>query len=326
VAGLIQASVAAHAVSLSGVKVHTFSLGIKEYANNESSYAKTVADILQTEHHEFLFSYRDIASFIGEMDQCFDEPFADTSAIPTMLLSKEAKRFITVALSGEGGDELFFGYGSYQWARRLKNPLFRKAGQWLSPLLEHGSSRHQRIAQLLRNANLNTAFLHDHIFSQEQYLFSRSELQELLPADKYNSFLSAHDIRALTIFDRLGVNGSRHLSSMEEQALFDIACYLPDDLLTKVDRASMRYAIETRVPYLDYRVVEFALNLSPTLKYRNGTSKYILRAILERYLPGKLFNRPSRDFPFRSISCCSMSFGFCWMNFLMKKCWIAMAS
>src|SRR5678816_1502045 len=102
-----------------------------------------------------------------------------------------------------------------------------------------------------------------------------------MPPDKYNSFLSAHDIRALTIFDRLGVNGSRRLSSMEEQALFDIACYLPDDLLTKVDRASMRYAIETRVPYLDYRVVEFALNLSPTLKYRNGTSKYILRAILE---------------------------------------------
>jgi asparagine synthase (glutamine-hydrolysing) len=294
--GIDSSLLAAHAVSLSGVKVHTFSLGFKEFQHNESSYARAVADALQTEHHEYLFSYSDIKSLIVDMNQWFDEPFADTSALPTLLLSKEAKRLITVALSGEGGDELFFGYGSYQWARRMNSPVIRKLGQWISPLLAHGSSRQQRIAHLLQNSGFSSPVLHDHIFSQEQYLFSVAELQLLLKEKKFLPFFGTDEIRAINILRRINADPVRKLTSMEQQALFDIACYLPDDLLTKVDRASMRYAIETRVPYLDYRIVEFALNLSPSLKYHNGTSKYILREILDRYLPGNLFNRPKQGF------------------------------
>nr|MBA2407631.1 asparagine synthase (glutamine-hydrolyzing) [Chitinophagales bacterium] len=294
--GIDSSLLAAHAVSLSGVKVHTFSFGFKDYEHDESIYAKAVAEALQTEHHEYLFSYKDMESLIVEMNQCFDEPFADTSALPTLLLSKEAKRLITVALSGEGGDELFFGYGSHRWARRMNNPLFRKLGQWISPLMAHGSSRQQRIAHLLRNDGLSSPALLDHIFSQEQYLFSVAELESLLIEKRYFPFSDNKHTRAVNILATIESASPRSLSSMEQQALFDLLCYLPDDLLTKVDRASMRYAIETRVPYLDYRVVEFALNLSPSLKYHNGTSKYILHEILGRYLPRKLFNRPKQGF------------------------------
>jgi asparagine synthase (glutamine-hydrolysing) len=294
--GIDSSLLAAHAVSLSGVKVHTFSFGFKEYQHNESSYARAVGNNLQTEHHEYLFSYSDIKSLIVEMNQCFDEPFADTSALPTLLLSKEAKHLITVALSGEGGDELFFGYGSHKWANRMNNPMVRKLGQWISPLLAHGSSRQQRVAHLLQNDGFSSPILHDHIFSQEQYFFSVLELKTLLNEEKYFPFTGMNDIPAIHLLKQINADSVRKLTAMEQQALFDIACYLPDDLLTKVDRASMRYAIETRVPYLDYRVVEFALNLSPSLKYHRGTSKYILREILNRYLPANLFNRPKQGF------------------------------
>jgi asparagine synthase (glutamine-hydrolysing) len=294
--GIDSSLLAAHAVALSGVKVHTFSFGFKDDVHNESSHALAVARALQTHHHEFLFSFSEVKSLINDMNQCFDEPFADTSALPTLLLSKEAKQYITVALSGEGGDELFFGYGAHQWARRLQNPVVRKLGQWLVPLLEKGSSRQQRVAHLLQNGGLDTSLLHDHIFSQEQYFFSQAELDALLSAKKFGMQAADDALRPLELLKEISATAGRRLNAMEQQALFDIVCYLPDDLLTKVDRASMRYAIETRVPYLDYRVVEFALNLSPSLKYRHGQSKYILREILNRYLPAALFNRPKQGF------------------------------
>ncbi|HUM46935.1 MAG TPA: asparagine synthase (glutamine-hydrolyzing) [Chitinophagales bacterium] len=294
--GIDSSLLAAHAVALSGVKVNTFSFGFKDDKHNESSYAGAVARALQTDHHEYLFSFREVKSLILEMNQCFDEPFADTSAFPTLLLSKEAKRHITVALSGEGGDELFFGYGSHQWARRMNNPLIRKAGQWLVPMLARGSSRQQRVAHLLQNEGLDIPHLHDHIFSQEQYFFSLSELHALVTDKRYLSADDSGKVRPIEILNAIRKIKGRRLNAMEQQALFDVVCYLPDDLLTKVDRASMRYAIETRVPYLDYRVVEFALNLSPALKYKNGTSKYILREILNRYLPADLFKRPKQGF------------------------------
>lgn len=293
--GIDSSLLAAHAVSLSGVKVHTFSFGFKEDAHHELGYARAVADTLKTEHHEYLFSYDEVKSLIEEMNQCFDEPFADTSALPTLLLSKESKRLITVALSGEGGDELFFGYGAHQWARRMSNPLLRRMGQLLAPVLSKGSSRQQRVAHLLQNEGLDIPHLHDHIFSQEQYFFSLAELDRLLTAGRHHP----HDtdgIRPVELLKSISAVEGRRLNAMERQALFDIVCYLPDDLLTKVDRASMRYAIETRVPYLDYRVVEFALNLAPSLKYRQGTSKFILREILNRYLPAPLFKRPKQGF------------------------------
>ena len=142
-----------------------------------------------------------------------------------------------------------------------------------------------------------------HIFSQEQYLFSRSELKALLTEDykSSNSIDVNHSASFLRSFSAPYLKELQHvkerkLTPMESQALFDIEYYLQDDLLTKVDRASMHYSLETRVPYLDHRLVEMALNIAPELKFKNGVQKYILKEILYQYLPKKFFDRPKQGF------------------------------
>ena len=299
--GIDSSLITAQAVGLSSVKVNTFSIGFEENSHNESEYAKAIARYLNTDHHEFIVSYKDAINLIDVALDMYDEPFADSSAIPTMLVSKLAKQYVTVTLSGEGGDELFFGYGAYRWARRLSNPVLHGLRKPLSAILSHMPTRYQRVGKLLDYSHRD--FLKSHIFSQEQYLFSRVELQKLLTDDykssatldtsDFPSFLRTYDTSDPS--ELLNVK-ERNLTSMESQALFDLEYYLQDDLLTKVDRASMHYSLETRVPYLDHRLVELALNLSPDLKFKNGVAKYILKEILYQYLPKKFFDRPKQGF------------------------------
>lgn len=299
--GIDSSLISAQSVVLSAIKVNTFSIGFEENSHNESQYAKAIAGYLGTNHHEFIVSYKDAINLIEPMFDAYDEPYSDPSAIPTMLVSKLAKQYVTVTLSGEGGDELFFGYGSYQWARRLNNPLFQLIRKPLSMVFSQMSSRYQRISQMLKTEN--SANLQSHIFSQEQYFYSGIEIKNILNKEFHSqSYLTEQTNQLALPFltDTNTTNGifirERKLNSMERQALFDIEYYLPDDLLTKVDRASMKFSIETRVPYLDHRVVEFALNLSPNLKYSNGVSKYILKEILYQYIPKKFFDRPKQGF------------------------------
>ncbi len=299
--GIDSSLISAQAVNLSSVKVNTFSIGFEENSHNESEYAKAVANYLGTNHNEFIVSYKDAIGLIDSIFESYDEPFADPSAIPTMLVSKLASKYVTVTLSGEGGDELFFGYGSYQWAKRLDNPFFKVFRQPMASAFSHLSSRFQRIGQLLHTEHSRN--LRSHIFSQEQYFFTTDEISRLLNQpyvypSEFDSFefLSADtNIQDSQTTISSKVN-SRKLTAMEQQALFDIQYYLSDDLLTKVDRASMRFSIETRVPYLDHRVVEFALNLDPKLKFHNGIPKYILKEILYKYIPKELFERPKQGF------------------------------
>lgn len=300
--GIDSSLVTAQAVMLSSLKVNTFSIGFEENSHNESEYAKAIAKYLGTDHHEFMVSYRDAMELVEPMIDLYDEPFADSSAIPTLLVSKLAKQYVTVTLSGEGGDELFFGYGAYRWAKRLNNPFLMSVRKPLSFLFSKMSSRYERIGKLLDYESRKN--IRSHIFSQEQYMFSTSELKDML----MNGYASESYIEEQNTQPNLlrGYEDSyenrlvnvkeRKLNSMELQALFDLQYYLQDDLLVKVDRASMRYSLETRVPYLDHRVIEFALNLSPKLKYKNGISKYILKEILYQYVPKHLFDRPKQGF------------------------------
>ncbi len=299
--GIDSSLVTAQAVNLSSVKVNTFSIGFEENSHNESEYAKAVANYLGTNHHEFIVSYKDAIDLIDSIFDAYDEPFSDPSAIPTMLVSKLASKYVTVTLSGEGGDELFFGYGSYQWARRLSSPMYKVFRKPLAAIFSHLSSRYQRISQILLTEHSRN--IRSHIFSQEQYFFTSDEISRLLKQPYvYPSEFDTYDYSAINstpsdILTTQGINvKSRKLTSMEQQALFDIQYYLSDDLLTKVDRASMRFSIETRVPYLDHRVVEFALNLDPALKYHQGVPKYILKEILYKYIPKQLFERPKQGF------------------------------
>ena len=299
--GIDSSLVTAQAVGLSIVKVNTFSIGFEENSHNESEYAKAVAKYLGTDHHEFIVSYKDAIDLIASILDTYDEPFADASAIPTMLVSKLAKQHVTVTLSGEGGDELFYGYGAYKWAQNLNNPFFSALRKPAAEIFSHMASRYQRVGKLLDYDN--EVYLKSHIFSQEQYLFSEAELKKILTSDYYlkdaldHLKIATNAVANADVFVA-GQNSlkERKLNAMEQQALFDLTYYLQDDLLTKVDRASMRYSIETRVPYLDHRVIEFAINLSPKLKYKNGISKYILKKILYQYIPPELFDRPKQGF------------------------------
>ncbi len=291
--GIDSSLVTANAVNLSGVKVNTFSIGFEENRYNESIYAKAIANHLGTNHNEFIVSYKDAIDLIDTIFDAYDEPFADSSSIPTMLVSKLAKKHVTVALSGEGGDELFMGYGSYQWARRLNQPFIKTLRRPIGKILAKSNSRFQRHARYFDYPGENLKY--SHILSQELYYFSLEELTNLMSED-FKNYSGSNNIELLNNFGVEINHLGRDLTSMEKQAIFDLHFYLQDDLLTKVDRASMHFSLETRVPYLDHRIIELALNLSPNLKYKDGTAKYLLKEILYQYVPKKFFDRPKQGF------------------------------
>lgn len=267
--------------------LNTFSIGFKESKYDESKYARKVANYLGANHTEYIVTEQDAKNIIVDMLDFYDEPFADSSAIPTMLLSKVAKQHVSMVLSGDGGDELFLGYGSYKWAKKLnKFPntslTFRKLFGLL--LNTSHSNKYKRVSHLFEYKDKSK--IRSHIFSQEQYLFSEKEFFDLLnPEFLYNNNL-----------EQTYSNFIRKLTPEEEQAIFDINYYLKDDLLVKIDRASMRYGLEVRVPLLDHRIVELALNIDPKLKLHGGTYKYILKQLLYEYIPEDMFNRPKWGF------------------------------
>ena len=281
--GVDSSLVAALAAEQAGSqKMKTFSMGFEEARFNEAPYAQEVAARLGTEHYALQVSMADAQSLVPQMTAIYDEPYADSSAIPTLLVSALARQKVTVALGGDGGDELFLGYGMYQWASRLQAWPLRYGRKPLAALLELLPERRlQKAAAMLDYPGAEK--LPAHIFSQEQQFFSEKMLQKLLlrPYQQADFFRPA-----------LAHYGSAAFG----QSVFDMRYYLPDDLLVKVDRASMRHGLELRVPLLDYRVVEFALQLHPDLKYKQGQRKYLLRQVLADYLPLSLFERPKQGF------------------------------
>lgn len=265
--------------------IKTFSIGFKESKFDEHRFAAQVASQLKADHHEYILDEAEAAGLLETYLDHLDEPFADTSTIPTMLVSKLARKEVTVALTGDGGDELFLGYGAYNWANRLSNPLFKVIQSPLAyGLKTFGSERLKRIAHLLEN--VDRQHLRSHIFSQEQYFFSDSEIRDKLLKHEqdYESFRYDDPASVVT------------LSEEEKQAIFDFNFYLKDDLLVKVDRASMFHSLECRCPLLDNEIIEFALNAPLHIKRRGGVSKWILKELLKDYLPDNLIYRPKWGF------------------------------
>lgn len=281
--GIDSSLVTAVAQSISYEPVNTFSIGFKESKYNEAGFAKNIAEHLKTNHHEFIVSEKDAIELIPSIPLVYDEPFADSSSIPTMLISQLARKYVTMTLSGDGGDELFMGYGSYKWAKRLSNPFIHLLRNPASSILSMGNNKCKRASKLFEYDNKDT--LRSHIFSQEQYFFMQKEIKNLLNPDWYNEFSLNETISA-----------NRKLNPVEQQSFFDINYYLKDDLLVKVDRASMKHSLETRVPILDYRIVEFALNLSYDLKVNGNVQKYLLKEVLYDYIPESFFKRPKWGF------------------------------
>ncbi len=264
--GIDSSLVTAVASKLSAHKVRTFSIGFNEPAFDESGYAADVAKHLGTEHHTFKVSVNDILELVPTLLDAYDEPFGDSSAFPTMLVSELARQQVTVTLSGDGGDEMFQGYGMYTWANRLDKPFVKAFHKPLYYLTQLGNARIKRGGKIFNYPAQSR--VHSHIFSQEQYFFSEQELNKLLIKPSFD-FNSINDI----------VNPEGSLAA-ERQAFWDFEHYLKDDLLVKVDRASMQYSLETRVPLLDINLIEFALNLDYNLKVKEGYgTKYLMKKV-----------------------------------------------
>lgn len=283
--------------------VKTFTIGFDEPAYNEAPYAAQVASHLKTDHTELYVTSQQARDVIPELPTVFDEPFADSSQIPTLLVSRLARQHVTVALSGDGGDELFCGYRRYFEALQGFDGGAYGAGR-SSALLG------KVIAGLRRSPSLLKSPLQSLLHATSQLPIGRParrfrQLANLLkdadPTDRYLRNLShwtAEDsivIGASQSDDRL--TGLVEMSNLQERfQWYDTQTYLPDDILTKVDRASMAVSLEARAPLLDHRVVEFAWQLPHEFKASHGEGKRILREVLSRYVPRPLFERPKLGF------------------------------
>ena len=277
--------VSAVAQKINDQPINTFSIGFKESKYNESEHAKKVAKYLKSNHTEFIISKNEAINELENIIEHMDEPFSDSSVLPTMLVSKMAKKQVTVCLTGDGGDEQFMGYGAYGWANRLRNPIYWNMRYPISYLLKISSNNQKkRGALVFKSPKENWK---SHIFSQEQYLFSEAEINKILKVTANSDIINKMN---------LDIEIKRKLTPDESQALFDLNNYLVDDLLVKVDRCSMYSSLECRVPLLDHNIVEFALNIDRKLKIKNGNQKYLLKEILYDYIPKKIIDRPKWGF------------------------------
>ncbi len=281
--------------------VRTFSIGFHEADHNEAPHAKAVAAYLGTDHTELYVSPEEAMSVIPRLSEIYDEPFGDSSQIPTLLVSQLARRHVTVSLSGDGGDELFYGYQRYAlghriWSklRLLPAPLRQTLGWCLGHVPVDGIKRMQGMLP----KRIKVAHLADQLPKLAQVLcHRRGELfyRALISHWKQPDRVVLGAKEPETILSRPG-----RLADLPDlrnrMMLLDMLTYLPDDILTKVDRASMAVSLEARVPLLDHRLVEFAWRVPLKYKVRNGQSKWLLRQVLYRYMPRELVERPKMGF------------------------------
>lgn len=282
--------------------VRTFSIGFAESDYDESHHARLISDHLGTEHTEYHVTENDVLGIVPELGALFDEPFADSSQIPTLLLCRLTRQEVVVALSGDGGDELFGGYDRYRWAlalwkmiARVPSSVRHSAGFTIEALpssfVAGAFSLLNRILPSrirLRNPSVKVSLL-SRVFKSKSIsdlyfnmLVHWNSEQEVLLAD---SVVSKESLPLISGHD------DRH-----RMMLWDQCNYLPDDILTKVDRTSMSVGLEARVPLLDHRLVELAWQMPLRMKVRGNETKWALRRLLERDVPRELWDRPKMGF------------------------------
>jgi len=272
--------------------IDTFSIGFEDYNHDESSHAEEVARSLNTKHHTFMFTDSDALNYIPKISKIFSEPFADSSQIPTLLLSKYTKQHVTVALSGDGGDELFLGYNRYRYALILdalkklsleKSVNFKKFLYITFPLLRAGN-------RLLLN---KIPLLENKLEKISRVLESNSisDSYKQITQNGKNFFTWSEDIkeRDLSFVDQ-------DISALDYFVLNDLNAYLPEDILTKVDRSSMFHSLEVRAPFLDLELLNMSYSMNRSKKINFFSGKKVLKKILFKYLDKKMFARPKSGF------------------------------
>jgi asparagine synthase (glutamine-hydrolysing) len=270
--------------------VKTFTIGFHEGIYNEAEHAKRVAKHLGTEHTELYVTPREAMDVIPQLPQLYDEPFGDSSAIPTFLVSQLARQQVTVSLSGDGGDELFGGYSRYQrandaWRMTRRFPNFARNAVSRCISTFSGLSRTSPIAWKANRA--------------ARYLSARNAAEcyqvQITPHSKGFQLVKGDFCEKSLMNDSPDFDLPAE-DSISAMTYLDMATYLPDDILAKVDRASMGVSLESRVPMLDHRVVEFAWCLPPHMKVRGREGKWILKQLLRKYIPDSMIERPKMGF------------------------------
>ncbi|MCF6764272.1 asparagine synthase (glutamine-hydrolyzing) [Thiotrichales bacterium 19S3-7] len=280
--------------SISSEKINTFSIGFSDSEFNEANFAADIAKHLGTNHIEKYVTEQDALNVVDKLPLMYDEPFADSSQIPTFLVSEIAKSQVTVSLSGDAGDELFGGYNRYFFAEKIKDKYYKnslmKSSIQLAPL---------SLIRLLKYRSKKHAQLTDKLFKLKNiFKYTNGEnldLYRVICSQLYRTefVLGANEYPVLDSYAHLT---HQAIAYPELMMFIDSKTYMMDDILTKVDRAAMAVSLETRVPFLDHRLYEFAWQLPIDYKIQKGVGKLVLRDLLYRYVPQKLIARPKMGF------------------------------
>jgi len=287
--GGIDSSLVVSMIAREKTLLKTFSVGFKEGPYDEAPHARRIAEYLGCEHYEHYVSAEEAQEVLVQLPSIYDEPFADSSAIPTYIVSKFAREHVKVVLSGDGGDELFSGYATYPHLMRamplllIPDALRSPAGRLLRMV---GRGRMRRHSELLEQRELWELFL----YLNERTIAKKSDVERLLvdPA--------VHLLQGSPLASSFATMKGR--GALQSALYADIKTYLVEDNLVKVDRASMAVSLEVRIPFLDHNLAEFAMGLSERTKagFWRQQQKPLLRQVLSRYLPRELFERPKRGF------------------------------
>jgi asparagine synthase (glutamine-hydrolysing) len=290
--------------------IKTFTVGFSEDKFDESKYAKKIADYLGTDHHELKLSSTDALNVVPEISRIYDEPFSDSSQIPTFLVSQYASSRVTVALSGDGGDEVFGGYNRYIYGpnlwkkiRLLPLPLRISLGNFISSFNSKNDTRINWVFNQLNSKNYSVNQFSDKLkklgyglkTSSDFFGFYYGLVSDWGEKDQLVKFKSSKNSIILDFWDqRLAKSLSKEHASL--MMYWDSMTYLPDDILVKVDRASMANSLETRAPFLDHRLSEIAWRFQLNDKIHKRSGKLLLKNILKKYIPEHLTERPKSGF------------------------------
>ena len=303
--GVDSSTIVALAQAQSSDRVKTFTIGFEEESYNEAPYAGEVAKYLGTEHTEHYISHKDVLAVIPDLPNLYDEPFADPSQMPTFLVSKLAKTKVAVSLSGDGGDEFFCGYNRYAVAKQIRRYTNRL------PLILYKSmsarltkiplSTLDGLGSALRQLGLGSE--NAVRFGEKLHKLAKSIGEAVNEASLYESMIQqgvVADGLVLGAYPVQQLTGSTgwlpQLDFIHRMMLLDTVSYLTDDILVKIDRASMGVSLESRVPFLDHRIYEFAWSLPMSMKVRDGQGKWLLRQVLYRHVPRSLIERQKVGF------------------------------
>jgi len=311
--GYDSTSVAAILQNNSKRPIKTFTIGFNE-GNNEAPYAKKIADYLGTEHYEYYCTTKEAKEVIPDLAYYYDEPFADSSAIPTTMVSKFAREEVSVALSADGGDEIFSGYNQYsnfpgkdKKLRKLNvfgHNMTRNLLSGISNLVPLHIEREKHLIEALSKS----------FGSDENRMAKLYESVRFMP-DFHKKRLFTHPIQ-----DKIGFpHVNRQLEPEEQLMLIDYNSYLQNDILTKVDRATMTHSLEGREPLLDHRLIEYVSRLPIEYKLKNGNKKRILKDIVHGYIPEEMMQRPKTGFSIPVLKWLNDDLSFYLDNYLIKE-------